>query len=611
MIRPMISLGAIVEAARLGELSRLAERVEAIEGPPRRIALQLAQVLRAEAEFLHRHPESCFARMWCRAHCEGALGDLTDAWRRERAPGPWVRALRAPHVPLPSLETHGYRLARVFDVEGVNGLRFQGHRLLAWRGETAVELADQGSNARPSPSFGRRQGRRLQVADGWGPVTETSDASTRRFELGDECNFHEAIYLAGGRVAASGWDGDGDEVLCIWSPTGELLHRLHFSSLVGALTPAPGGLLCGSAEGITRIDASTGARWFFPVAGGLRALAMAPDGRLVAGAGPDAVRVWALDPERAPAPPAPRVANKRLSLARFSPDGRFLAAASWGDGLWLWDALTGALISEIRRGGGGYLVGGPPREGMYLDEEGLLSFLPMRSERFGLEGTLLGPLECRFGLSVRLVFPPARPLFVAQGRGPELAVHDRRTGQQLARLAGPARVTAVAPSAGPALATGHEDGSVCLWDLDTLTQRAHHQVHESRVRALSLAPDGQRFASAAEALHIQGGRPIEAQVEALSLGADLLATQEEGATLLRALDGALLRRYAGRTDLEAFRRGDPYLCFAREGHAVVVDREDRTLATLPPLTEVLAAPDGRSWVARRGQEMLHFRLELT
>ena len=210
--------------------------------------------------------------------------------------------------------------------------------------------------------------------------------------------------------------------------------------------------------------------------GWVRAVAFAPDGRLLATAGGDGtVRLW--DPTGIPIRRCPDQTSSVRAVA-FAPDGRLLATADDGIGetVRLWDPATGNQVRELT---------GTHRW--------------VRAVAFAPDGRLLA----------------------TAGAGGTVRLWDPATGNQVRELTGHTRgvlAVAFAPD-GRLLATAGDDRTVRLWDPATgnqvrelnsegagwrLLRRLRHLTGRSltdppiRVWAVAFAPDGRLLATAGD-----------------------------------------------------------------------------------------------------------------
>ncbi len=231
--------------------------------------------------------------------------------------------------------------------------------------------------------------------------------------------------------------------------------------------------------------------------GGLRGLALSPDGRLVAAAGAQdhVISLW----DTATGHEAARLRGHEapVELLAFSPDGHRLASGDGGGTVRIWDVATAAETAVL--GGQGAAICQ-----LAFSPDGTRLAAATRNDTLRLLDTAAGrevaALPAETARDSALVFSPdGRRL--ATTRREVIDLWDGHTGQALGELRGhttPVGVLAFSPDGTRLVsAAGYPDVSPRLWDLaarrgDVL------EGHKNSVHALAFSPDGRGVASASQ-----------------------------------------------------------------------------------------------------------------
>jgi WD40 repeat protein len=293
-------------------------------------------------------------------------------------------------------------------------------------------------------------------------------------------------------------------------------------------------------------------------------VAFSPDGRTLATAAKDMVRLWE-------AATAKEIATLRsqeslvFSVA-FSPDGRTLATGSDDNTTRLWEVASGVEIAALR----GHEEG--PEPPLVPKLEGVTSIV------FSPDGRML---------ATGADYNTTRLWEVASGR--EIAVlrgHEERDKQPL--LAKLEHVTSVAFSPdGRTLATGSADNTARLWEVATAREIATLRGHDDQVSSVTFSPDGRTLAtgswdntarlwevaSAEEITTLRGGH--ERPVDSLAFSPDggILATGSTDRTV-RLWDVVTAKEIVV---LRGHQEGVGFVAFSPDGRTLATGSSDKTV----------------------------------
>jgi WD40 repeat protein len=296
-------------------------------------------------------------------------------------------------------------------------------------------------------------------------------------------------FASEGTILATGSSGGPEGHVEVWDTrTGELLHSFaekHVSAVVFshdakrllATVEGDGGVF----EGHVKIWDTSDWQVTQTLSGGLHdlsAVAISPEGTLVAGAGiyqrptgptrftkPGFVMAWDLQTGSVLWTVQPEDCG--VHSVAFSPDGEQLASAM-DDGVRVWNAQTGALIRHVRRVQGNFLayaVAFSPTGDLLASGHSDGSIVLWDTQTWTVDRILSEQSE--YGYNVTSVaFLPGGNMLASGGWDKRAKIWDLQTGALTLTLNRDDFVTAVAVSPdGDLLASSGYDGTIRVWSL--------------------------------------------------------------------------------------------------------------------------------------------------
>ncbi|HEX8201031.1 MAG TPA: WD40 repeat domain-containing protein [Isosphaeraceae bacterium] len=249
------------------------------------------------------------------------------------------------------------------------------------------------------------------------------------------------------------------------------------------------------------------------------AVAVSPDGQLVAGGGRDTtVRLW--DARSGTLVRTLRGHDGEVVALAFAPDGAALASGDFNHVVNLWDLRTGALQRTLK-GRPAYRLNalGYSRDGRTLavgDQVGQVTLWDAGT------GTVRRTLDGHGSPVQAVAFAPDDATLAVGGWDKALELRDARTGEVRASLEHGGIVWSVAFAADGSIATASEVGKVRLWNARTGALRATLIEHDLPIRFVAASPDGRLVAAMTDSEVKLWDARTGAQVQAPTEGAGSL-----------------------------------------------------------------------------------------